>query len=89
MLSSLALLSGCLTSSDEPEPAVGINLPPFPSHLREACKDPGVSPTESVPEAVDEIGKQRVYAGCWRRKAQGGAAFYDNTRKEFKGGAKK
>ena len=76
-------LSACATSGSPP--AVAPVLPELPGGLAAECPDPGVGPIDTVEQVVREIGNQRVYAACSKRKHRDIKLFYRDVKTRFLG----
>ena len=74
-------MSSCATSGSPV--AIAPDLPDVPAHLRQYCDDPGVSTIQSVKQAIDNLGANRLYAACERRKHRDALSFYDSVKKRF------
>ena len=82
LVTSLALLlTGCATSGSPV--AVAPVLPDVPVPLATECGDPGVGEVADVAGAVREIGNQRLYAACSKRKHRDIKTFYRGVQTRF------
>jgi hypothetical protein len=86
----LGLLAGCLmlqsaACATSDSVAIKPELGNPPAAVTRTCPDPGVTAIENVDQAIDNLTAARLWAVCWKSRAEGWNAFWTSVRAGLRG----